>query len=315
MAPSSAKVDVATACPAIPELPALACVATEQGLFYAASPQAATQAADDGAEAIAAFHRYFGQEVPFGAVVLTDSFPKEKQDAFIAENSLGYLRLWVPPESKAAMIEQSIRKAMPNLPEEQVRALALRAGQSTGDVLRHELGHSLYSAVFWPQHASDDTRYATPAPDWLDEASAILMEPETMLADRRSGFRQLLREKPTSIRPLSEFLVATHPLGTASQRAQLALQGSTQTGTGVTVAVKSGDTASELSTFYLQSLAIADFLIERSGQQDLLGNISKALASGTSFDSWLMDNGEKHHLGTNVYELDKQWIAWLSSIK
>ncbi|MGY0559809.1 hypothetical protein ACW7G2_03680 [Luteimonas sp. A277] len=314
VSPSSAADDSAvTACPALPERPTLTCVATKHGWFYAASAEAATQAAHDGAEAVAAFRHYLGRDVPFGAVVLADEFPKAEQENFIARHSLNYLRLWIPPESKAAVLEESIRKSMPDLPDNQVRAIVQRASQSSGDVLRHEIGHSLYRAVFWPQHAVDDAIYGTPAPDWLDEASAILLEPEAMLTERRVRFRDLLREGSTSIRPLSEFLTAPHPLGTANQRAQLVAQGGTQTSTGIVMAARSGEAATELSAFYLQSLAVGDFLIEISGKQDLLGDISMALANDVPLDAWLAEHGGSYQLGTDIAELDQQWSTWLDA--
>lgn len=310
---SASAEDSPAACPSISELPTLVCTTTMDGWFYAASPEAATQAAHESAEATAAFRRYMGQVTPFGATVLADHFPRTEQDNFAARHSLAYLRFWVPPEFMAAMIEESIRRSMPNLPDNQVHALVQRASQSTGNALRHEIGHSLYRAVFWPQHADDDTRYGTPAPDWLDEASAILLEPEAMLAERRAQFRELLRENSTLIRPLNEFLLAPHPVGPANQRTQLALQGVSQASTGMFTAVASGETAMGLAAFYLQSLAVADFLIERSGKQDLLGDISVALASGLTFDAWLALHGRQHGLGTDLAGINRQWDAWLDS--
>lgn len=199
------------ACPTVPSLPFLVCEATPHGWFYADSVQAAKQAANDGAAAAATFHHYMGRTAPAGATVLSAHFPKAQQDLFISQHALPYLRVWIPAETKAAMTEESLRKSMPNLPDEQVRAIVQRVSQGSGDILRHELGHSLYQAVFWPQYTADGSHYGTPAPDWLDEASAILMEPETMLADRRAQFRTWLRETSALIRLPSELLTRPPP--------------------------------------------------------------------------------------------------------
>lgn len=301
------------ACPQIPSLPALACEATPHGWFYADSAQAARRAADDGAAAAATFQRYLGRAAPAGATVVSAHFPKAQQDLFASQHALPYLRAWIPAEAKAAMIEESLRKSMPGLPDEQVRAIALRTSQSGGDVLRHELGHSLYQSAFWPRSTPDGSRYATPAPDWLDEACAILMEPEAMLADRRSQFRALLREAAAQVRPPSEFLASPHPLAGADYRAQLAARNGSQAANSVMTATLSGDTAQAHAAFYLQSLAVADFLIERSGRQDLLGEISQALADGMNFDAWLAANGPRHRLGADIEALDRNWLAWVDA--
>ena len=305
--------DASGACPPVPSLPSLVCEATPHGWFYADSAQAAREAADEGAATAAAFQRYLGRAAPAGATVLSARFPMERQEVFASQHALPYLRVWIPAEAKAAMIEESLRRSMPHLSDEQVGAIVQRAHQSSGDILRHELGHSVYRAVFWPRHSPDDGHYATPAPDWLDEASAILMEPETMLAGRRAQFRQWLHETPEQVSPPSVFLSRPHPFATAEQRARLAARSGGQAANGTVAAVVSGDGAKAQAGFYLQSLAMADFLIECSGRQDLLGEISQALADGMGFDAWLTANGLRHQLGANVKELDRNWSAWVNA--
>lgn len=56
----------------------------------------------------------------------------------------------------------------------------LRAGEPRGEnQVAHELGHMWYAAAFWPAASPPTTpskpRYGSPAPDWLDEAAAMLM--------------------------------------------------------------------------------------------------------------------------------------------
>ena len=300
-------------CPAPPGPVPLACVATAEGWFYAADDDSARKAAGDAATAVSAFQRHFSAEVPFGAVILSAALPRQARDAFQSGHALPWVRVWASPAEKNTLLRESLRRTQPELSAAAVEQRVSRASRSTGDVLPHEIGHSLYQARFWPGQTADGSlHYATPAPDWLDEAAAILMEPPSMLAERRRQYRALLNAPSPHVQDLSRFLQAPHPMD-AARRAALSANGSSSA-SGLTVMTARGDTGAALAAFYLQSLALADFLIERSARQDVLGQISLALANGQSFDDWLAQSGPPLQLGSGVATLTQHWQAWVNAL-
>ncbi len=300
-------------CPAPPGDVTLACVATAEGWFYAADEDSARQAAGHTATAVSAFQRHFSAEVPFGAVILSAALPPQARDAFQNGHALPWVRVWASPAEKSTLLRENLRRTQPELSAAAVEQLVSRASLSTGDVLPHEIGHSLYQARFWPGQTADGSlHYATPAPDWLDEAAAILMEPSPMLAERRQQYRALLSAPSPHVQDLPGFLQAPHPMD-AARRAALSGNGSSSA-SGLTVMVARGDTGAALAAFYQQSLALADFLVERSGRADVLGQISLALANGQSFDDWLAQSGPPLQLGGDVATLTQHWQAWVKAL-
>ncbi|MBK0056707.1 hypothetical protein [Stenotrophomonas sp. S39] len=288
-------------------------MATAEGWFYAADDDSARKAAGDAATAVSAFQRHFSAEVPFGAVILSAALPRQARDAFQSGHALPWVRVWASPAEKNTLLRESLRRTQPELSAAAVEQRVSRASRSTGDVLPHEIGHSLYQARFWPGQTADGSlHYATPAPDWLDEAAAILMEPPSMLAERRRQYRALLGTPSPHVQDLPRFLQAPHPVD-AARRAALSGSGSSSA-SGLTVMTARGDTGAALAAFYLQSLALADFLIERSGRQDVLGQISLALANGQSFDDWLAQSGPPLQLGSDVATLTQHWQAWVNAL-
>ncbi|MGE6334698.1 hypothetical protein [Stenotrophomonas sp. NPDC077659] len=288
-------------------------MATSDGWFYAADEASAQQAARDTAAAVSAFQRHFSPDVPFGAVILSAAMPRQARDAFQTERGLPWVRVWASPAEKSTLLRENLRRTQPKLSAAAVEQLVARVSRSTGDVLPHEIGHSLYQARFWPGPTDDGSlHYATPAPDWLDEAAAILMEPPPMLAERRQQYHALLSVPSPHVQDLPRFLQAPHPVD-AARRAALTGGGSSSA-SGLTVMTASGDTGAALAAFYQQSLALADFLIERSGCPDVLGQISLALADGQSFDDWLAKSGPALQLGNDVATLTQHWQAWLNAL-
>lgn len=69
----------------------------------------------------------------------------------------------------------------------------------------------------------------------------------------------------------------------------------------------------EVLMFYAQARVLADFLIDRSGDEDVFADIAEALAAGRTIDDWLAAEGARRGLGGSVAELEEQWAAWLGS--
>jgi hypothetical protein len=66
-----------------------------------------------------------------------------------------------------------------------------------------------------------------------------------------------------------------------------------------------------LLPFYIQALAFADFLRERSGSPRIMLEIATAMRDGRSFEQWLAAEGQRHGLAAGLMDLSTAWEAWL----
>ena len=64
-------------------------------------------------------------------------------------------------------------------------------------------------------------------------------------------------------------------------------------------------------TFYEQSRAFADFMLEVSGDTTLFAKVAQAYADGSTIGTWLADNGKSYGLSSTVGGLENQFQAWL----
>lgn len=301
-----------TACSAVSDAPALTCRTTAHGWAYADRDEDAQQAASALESAAATFEQYFSRKAPAGALVLSTTFDRAAADRFSETHGLGYALSWLPPEAKRAKVEQMMRRAMPDADEDKIQRTLDQLDRHHEDTLRHELGHALYGAAFWPNvETAPAERYGSPAPDWLDESAALLMEGAGLRQQRESAFLDALRQQSRHIAPLEDFIAMDHPL-TAQTKDRLMAQGGQQTQSGIQVMVmaSTGDDAARFAVFYGQSLAFADFLIDTSQDPRILGTISTAVAEGADFNDWLADAGPRHGLPGALPALQSAWDAW-----
>lgn len=296
-------------CPAVAEPPAEVCVATTHGLAYAATRDDARLAATALDAAAVQFENIFGRTLPSGVLVLSATFSGDDAEQFAQSHGLGFAQSWLSPADKRAQIEIVIRRTTPDADAARIETTLSQVEAQHVDSLRHELGHAQYRAAFWPHSARSPDEYGTPAPDWLDEASAVLMEGGPGRTSRERHFLEAWRQSSPAIRPLAEFLTMAHPV-TAQKRALMQAQGGTQTASGVQVMTMRGPDAEASGMFYSQSLLFADFLIDASSDPHILGTISNAVASGVEFADWLADNGVQHGLPTDVATLQAAWNTW-----
>jgi hypothetical protein len=63
--------------------------------------------------------------------------------------------------------------------------------------------------------------------------------------------------------------------------------------------------------FYVQALALADFLREESGNPRIMMEIATALRDGRSFEQWLAAEGQRHGLAASLMDLSTAWEEWL----
>lgn len=201
-----------------------------------------------------------------------------------------------------------MRRAMPDADAAKIDAALAQIEAQHVDNPRHELGPAQYRAAFWPHAAPSTAEYGTPASDWLDEASAALMEDSPGRTSRELHFMEAWRQSSPAIRALAGFLTMAHPV-TARKRALMQTQSGTQTTSGVQVMTMRGPDANAGGMFYSQSLLFADVLIDASPDPHVLGTISATAASGIEFTDWLADTGVQHLLPSDVPGLQAAWDA------
>lgn len=298
-------------CPTQADPPAPVCRAAVHGWAYAPDEASAGRAAEALDAAAADFQRYLGRIPPRGALVLSQDFDQEASVRFSEEFGLDYVQVWLDAAGQRAMLEKTLRQAMPDIDDAKLKAvLDNQAGEGHDSTLRHELGHSMFAATFWPQdQAAPELRYGSPAPDWLDEAVAILMEAELYRGRHEAAFLEVLRTSPGDIPPVSEFLQMEHPM-TGDARSALLAGGGRESDSGVQVMVSSGPGSTRVTRFYGQSIMFASFLIESSGDTGILGPISASLAEGGTFAGWLANFGPQHGLPASIERLEAAWDAW-----
>ncbi len=155
-------------------------------------------------------------------------------------------------------------------------------------------------------------RYGTPAPDWLDEAVAMLMEGPEAQARHVAMFIDVATREPRRVPALSRFIGMEHPVRSAGLAQALAR--GPKSGSGVQMTVSTDSDSSGLDTFYGQSLLLALFLSETSGDPRILAPISTAIAGGTTFEDWLARDGTRHGLPDTLPALQAGWNAWTEQV-
>lgn len=304
--------DCAAARLALPE--AGACVAGPNGLAVAADEAAARALLSDALIAEQRFRNTFGRD-PARYVIFGFDDPALARTVGPALRNLGFRA--VLPLASPALMERQMAEATSRLqppagggaPPRIVRREHRPGGggEPRGENhIAHELGHQWYTAVFWSDAPVPTARrYGSAAPDWLDEAAAMLMEKEAgasayhqRFADGRSADAARAATIPPEI-ALAELTRMIHPamaslptLGGTDGPAQMRVTG-------------------RATLFYPQVRVFVDYLAERSGEPRILAVVSQGLRDGTTFDAWLGSNGAKHGLPTSLAAMQTDWDAWL----
>ncbi|WP_213979128.1 hypothetical protein [Sphingomonas sp. dw_22] len=307
---------------------ALSCVATRDGIAIAATGEAATLASviDEASDRYAAAFAPPGKPI---AVVAGGSLTRDQGDFLRAH---GYIPFpWISGDQRRTLAAGAIRAQIvaqhPELsPEQRDAAVAGALAQRSSDpggarergALAHELGHMWFRDMFdrTPAPASEETRYGSAAPDWIDEMAAILVENDQLTEQRRAALSRYVAGSGTDgLYPLAEYLTMEHPVLRAAEARQAVAGTPVQEG-GSRVMVLSGADAQKLTgtttpiRFYVQSRGFADFLIERSAEPHIFDTIAKALSRGQGFEDWLRRDGKRHRLPSTLAELNLAWEAW-----
>lgn len=303
------------------------CVEGQNGIAIGADEADARGMLDQAQVAEQLFRTTFGREPARYAVFSYDE-PATARTAFPALKALGF-RAVLPVASPALgarqLAELSSRLesqvgggAAPQLvrregasggggaPQIVRRGSAPGGGEPRGEnTVAHELGHLWNHVAFWPDAMTSSTpRYGSPAPDWLDEAAAMLMENERgvrsyhqRFADGRSTEAARAASVPPEI-PLAELTTMTHP-------AMVSIPAGGAGGVGTMVVT------GRPTLFYAQTRIFVEYLADRSGEPRIVSLISEGARAGGTFDAWLSANGAKYRLPTSLAAMQTDWDAWL----
>ncbi|RUO29734.1 hypothetical protein CWE12_07115 [Aliidiomarina sedimenti] len=304
-----------------------------QGWVIAPSQCQAVEAAREREAAFEAFTHYFARTPLDGAIVDVQhapalasiraagfawALPWRFADDTASENS-------TDPRTQAIreQIEAQLSGAGRTPGPEQVerlleRALAQHPPAATSTAttleptaLRHEVAHKLFIEGVWPSTRPGGTQYGGDAPDWLDEAAAITAESDEMTAGRRTEFRQLAREE--KLVPLGSYLSMTHPVFNNSDLRELmreARERATEEGAAVLSASVSAEQIAEGRIFYAQTRGWLDYLLQQTGNPQILGNMADTMRNGQSFDEWLAQAGLDAGLPGSMEALEAEFEAW-----
>lgn len=291
---------------------------------------AAREAALEMAAASRAFERHFGFEAPPGAVI---DIAHARQAPALKEAGAAWVLPWRfgrgsgAEDPRAEAIRAQVRAQLASGVEapdpERVEALVRRALAQLGEgaaarkptlepkAIRHEIGHLLFMHAVWPSTAGRGEQYGGDAPDWLDEAAAVVAESAEMTEGRRQAFRELARSGRAI--PLSEYLHMEHPVFAGGDFQALIEHARAQAEAGGAAVVSASLPVERLErarAFYAQTRAFIDFLVARNGDQRVLADIAAAMRSGLSFEEWLSAAAAGDGLPVDLEALERDFLAW-----
>jgi hypothetical protein len=300
----------------------LGCASTSRGSVLAESQIEAERIKPYAARGENRFRRFFGiSPVPYLFISGTGGRPAEVAKAVGRPASLTW------PSAAQRADSSNIRRAVEAslagsaTPLEQKEAAVQKAISDAGlktveqeaaidaFAVPHELAHIWLSKAYWPQAEAGSGRYASPAPDWLDEGAAQLMEASGPEHFSRDKFVAAVRGEDAMRKGmLAGLLEQDHP----AQKLQKLMAGKPQS-TGWTMEELKAMGIESVPTFYACTAGLTAFLLARSKNERILAEIARNYASGRSFSQWLEAMGPRYGLGRTVDELETLWLDWLKA--
>lgn len=289
------------------------------------------------------FERYFGTKAPQAAVVLGEVLDQDVRRQL--RRSYPVVLPWLTLKDREEMIARGaraqIQRVRPDLQGEALEAVVQRSVEASlsasgngGDenlhagVFAHELGHLFFIQTYWPSddvdvlemNPAEVTRYAGPAPDWLDEMAAVLMENDALTDGRVDGLvtANAAADQLRALWPLEEFFTMTHPAFEQARRVIEARQSSAEgRARGGVVMLSSGDLEERddgrsPAMFYAQSRGFADYMIEKSGDPQVFARIASYIAASGSMAGWLKENARSIGVADTVEALDEDFKGWIA---
>ena len=299
--------------------------------------------------AAAKFEHVFGMPAPEAAIILGEVNNSDIRQSLPAlfPVALPWMTLEDRKKIVARQVRAQIRQQRPDMPDEILEATVKRSVEASlqangrnddahmhEGILSHELGHMYFMRTYWPdgRHnlmnpaAGDHTQtgaglpqeYASPAPDWLDEMAAVLLENTALTTSRYESLQAIKSAADLDkIWSLSDYFTLTHP---ALDQAREALERRQQSSDGNTmggvVILSQSDLEKpakgpEPVMFYAQSRAFADYMIEKSGNEQIFAVIAAQLTKGGTMADWLQSVGASHGLPQTVAALQNDFNRWL----
>ena len=325
---------------------AIECSRTDAGIVVG-RPGTTNPYADGLNAAAKRFERFFGRTAPKAAVVLGEIEDADIRTSLL--EAYPVVLPWLTIKDREAMVASGVRAQVrqqyPDMDEATFEAVVARSVQASLNassgagyegggaaadvhqgVYAHELGHLFFIRTFWPEEnmnvvntrPEDVMRYAGPGPDWLDEMAAVLMENQALTEGRETGLITLANEDDFSgLWPLNDYFGMTHP---AFEQARAIIEARQNTAEGRAkgnvVILQRGqlDTRADgrdSAMFYSQSRGFADYLIEKTGNEQIFTDIATHIAAGASMESWLREFGVGYGLQVSVQALEADFHHWL----
>jgi hypothetical protein len=300
------------------------------GWIVAPGECAAREVAVEMEAALTAFERHFGQPAPRGAVV---DVAHSRHALALKEAGAAWVLPWRFEQAaesdapRAQAIREQVRSqlaAAGRAPEpEQVEVLVQQALVQLGEpdapssppalapkAIRHEIAHLLFMQAVWPSSGKRPEQYGGDAPDWLDEAAAVVAESEEMTRNRRALFRELAASGGTI--PLAEYLEMTHPVYADRQFRAMIDEARAARADGEPVVISASladDRVERARAFYAQTRGFVDYLFERTGDRRVLGDIAVELRDEASgFADWLQRHGAVRGLPDGIEALEQDFL-------
>jgi hypothetical protein len=171
---------------------------------------------------------------------------------------------------------------------------------SANYVLAHEIGH-LWLQQYRERSLPDPARYSTTAPDWLDEAIAIQFEDAGRHMLRKQQFNDSFVND--EIFELSFFLQMSHPKHSPNQVGTF-LEPATGLKRERPLRPK------DVNLFYTQSLAVSEFLLEKSQNPCLLSVLFERHANGGAAQSIVLEAPVTGH-PEELESLQQEFTQWI----
>jgi hypothetical protein len=308
-----------------------ACLETDRGLIVAGSSERAARLGALAAQGATRFRAAFNRPVPLYAIVETiDGRTDPRVETALKVGGVAWRMPWLSEHDMAEGFRTSITRGVTAKAKEMqldadrtaalvASALAQQADKITpaslqareAGALPHELGHGWFINAFWPDASiRTSDHYGGPAPDWMDETAAVLMEDDTMANSRRAGFAAIYAGEDAAAKArlldLTAFLSGGHPAlpkldtGLSADRVQ------------VLTGEEGARIAASARGFYLQARLFADYVLARSGDPAAFRSAADAFAKRKTTTDWLAADGRRLHLPTTVGGVQADWLAWLA---
>lgn len=164
-------------------------------------------------------------------------------------------------------------------------------------VLPHEIGHALFIRYLVPKTRVDE--YGGDAPDWLDEMAALAFEDAAGVRLRRRDTRR--HAERGALIPLSRLLSMPHPEWSARS---IAPGPPTESATHQPRSV-------DTPAFYATVRALFDFLIDRTGNEQVIRLLAEQVRAVVPLDQWLLAHAVRGGVPQGLAGLDTEIRAFV----